>query len=608
MLERGMIETGARRVGAEQEMALVDASGRPAAVATDVLAHVDDARFTPELALFNLEANLPPMRLGGTFLRQLEDGLLDVVQRAEAAAAEAEARVLLTGILPTLRRDDLGLHNMTPLPRYRRLNDALLSLGDGKGFPIFIRGVDEVELRPDSVMFESANTSFQLHLQVEPGDFARLYNLAQLITAPLLAAAVNSPLLFGRRLWQETRVALFERSVDARSNAERARGGHPRVTFGSGWVQSSVVELFQEAAARFPAVITCEPDPPALEVVRRGEAPKLSSLLLHNGTVWRWNRACYGVANGVAHLRIENRILPSGPTVIDEVANAALFYGLMVGLGEVSETIPSRLDFSDAKGNFITAARQGLGAQLTWLDGRRVGAQALLLDELIPAARTGLRAIEVPEEDIERYLGIVEARIDVERTGARWLLDAVVALGPVPASVADAARLTQTMLARQTSGEPVHCWPVPAPADSDPRQALRTVGDIMSTDVFTVRPQDVVDLATSVMDWKNFRHVPVETANGDLVGLVSHRTLLRLQRGQGGDKAMESVSVESIMERDLHRVSPDLPLLEALEQLLEVKAGCLLVVSEERLVGIATGRDFLRATKALLDRTLDRTG
>ncbi len=600
MLEREMFETGIQRIGAEQEMALVDEHGNPAPVAMDVLDTLADKRFTTELAQFNLEANLPPQIFGGGCLRKLEEDLQNAVQTADAAACEEGARILLTGILPTLSHEYLSLRFMTPNPRYRQLNDGLRALGEGE-FPIYIRGIDELETRPDSVMFEAANTSFQLHLQVTPQDFARKYNLAQLITAPLLAASVNSPLFLGKRLWHETRMALFERSVDARSEAARARGRIPRVSFGSDWVRESVLELFRDAAARFPVVLTREPETSPEEMVERGAPPKLLALMLHNGTVWRWNRACYGVADGVAHLRIENRVLPAGPTVLDEVANAALFYGLMAGLDEVSSTVADRLPFDDARGNFVNAARQGLGARFHWLDRRRIDAQQLLLEELLPIARQGLESVQVDSADIDRYLGTIEERIRQRRTGARWMLDGFSRVDPKTSIEARTQQLTRRMIDLQASGDPVHRWPRLEGLEHQALQIPHTVGDIMSTDLFTVLPHDVVDLATSLMNWKHFRHVPVESADGRVVGLISHRALLRLEQHRNGSEGQEPVAVEAIMERDPECIGPETSLRKGLAALLASRRGCLLVTSDDRLVGIATERDFLQATATLIE-------
>jgi CBS domain-containing protein len=597
LLETGRIETGVRRIGVEQEMFLVDARGRPAPLATEVLGRLGEKCFTTELALFNLEANLDPQPFEGSFLSTLEGELRRLLGRVSEAAEASEAEVLLTGILPNFRRSDLGLHNMTPSPRYKQLNDALLRLR-GDSFSVVIRGLDEFEMRADNVMLESANTSFQLHLQVGPDEFPKMYNLAQLITAPLLAAAVNSPVIFGRRLWHETRVALFERSVDARTHTEQARGLGGRVSFGRDWVRGSVLELFREAATRYRTVLTRDPEGDSLADVRAGKAPKLAALMLHNGTVWRWNRACYGVNDGVPHLRVENRILPAGPTVLDEVANAALFYGLMAELEQEYEDVADLLPFDDAKGNFLAAARHGLDARFTWIGGQGVPAADLLLQTLIPAARRGLARVAVPAEEIDQYLGILQERVEKGRTGARWILESMAAMPPGTQPQARAEKVTEIMLHRQRTTDPVHRWALASAEEvARPEHGYRTVGDIMSTDLFTVRPQDVVDLATSVMDWRHVRHVPVETRQGELVGLISHRALLRLR-----EKAHQGpVAVETIMEREVHTIDRDMPLVAAMRHLLTVGSGCLLVVAQGRLVGIITERDCLRAAISLLD-------
>ncbi|MEM7049433.1 MAG: CBS domain-containing protein [Acidobacteriota bacterium] len=577
LIRQGAIESGVERMGLEQELFLIDRNGRPAPCGPELLAAVDDPRLTTELARFNLEANLPPKALGGSFLRELEDELTAILAMIATAGEAQGVRPLLTGILPSLRLDDLGLHNMTPLPRYRQLNDALAA-SRGGDFSVYIRGRDLLELRVEHVMFEAANTSLQLHLQSSADEIPHQYNLAQAITAPLLAAAVNSPVLFGRRLWHESRVALFESAVDARSRAERKRGKHPRVTFGSDWLHQSALELFRDTVARFPVILACDPK-------QSDGPPALAALNLHNGTVWRWNRICYGVADGVAHLRIENRVLPAGPTVLDEVANAALFYGLMKAFQGTAREIPSRLAFDDARGNFIKAARLGPTAELVWLDGQRCSARELLLDELLPAADAGLEEIGVPAEERQRYLGTIEQRLLQDRTGARWLMEAFSQPG------ASAPALCRRLEQHQSSGEPIHRWPAPT-AEQPPRRSL-CIADVMTQDVFTVKPKDIADLATSMMTWKHFRHVPVEASDGRLVGLLSHRALLELGRKGRTDGA---IAAEEIMDPEPLRVPPDLALLEAIRLLLDQRRGCLLVVDDnQHLIGIATEHDLLKA-------------
>lgn len=609
MIERDLFDTGARRVGAEQEMFLVDHDLKPAPVAVEVLEDAVDDRLVSELAKFNLEANADPRVLGGTALSEMEADLRELVRMANEHAERQGAQVLLTGILPTLRRSDLGLDNMTPSPRYRALNDALRSMR-GDDFQIAIKGIDELNVSHDNVMFEACNTSFQIHFQVAPDEFAKFYNVAQLVTAPVLAAAVNSPLFLGSRLWHETRVALFSSSIDDRSTARQARGYRPRVTFGDDWLKDSVLEIFREQIARFRVVLsTPEVDDP-LELLERGEVPDLNALRLHNGTIYRWNRACYGITNGVAHLRIENRVLPAGPTILDEVANAAFFFGLMSGVLESLGDPKDQLPFDVAKDNFFAAARHGLKAQFTWLDGKTMAAGELIRERLLPLARKGLEHVNVVQADIDRYLGVIAARVDAGRTGASWVLDSITAMGKSDDVSADMRerRLLSAMIENQQGGAPVHEWPLCqigqiAEREDEWRRGLQRVGQFMVTDLFTVQPTDLVDLAASVMDWEHVKHIPVEDDDGKLLGLVTHRTLLRLvARGGLGD---ETVIVSDIMIRDPKTVRRDTPTLEAMQEMRERGVGCLPVVDDEGvLVGMVTQSDLIRVSSHLLEKFL----
>ena len=599
MTARGMIETAPRRVGVEQEMFLTDRDGRAAPLSQPVLARLPEPNFTSELARFNLEVNLDPQSLDANFLGALEQRLTEAVDRVRAAAAEVGGEVILTGILPSLTEDDLTLANLSPDPRFRYLNDVI-SRARGGAIKVAIDGPDPIEVTLDSVMLEGASTSLQLHLQVDPAHGAALYNLAQLTAAPLLAAASNSPVLLGRRLWHETRVAVFERAVDFRSDAQVARRMPPRVCFGEGWLRQSLLEVFHDNAARYPVIMTLDAEPDPRGRVAAGVAPRLSALCLHNGTVWRWNRPCYAVADGRASLRIESRVLPAGPTIRDEVANAALFYGLMLGLAHTAPQIPARLRFEDAKANFVAAAQHGLAARFVWTDGQTVSAQELLLEELLPRARAGLADAGVSDDDAERFLGIVEERVATGRTGSNWLLE----------SVRDARHLGPElwreavilMSENQGSGDPVHRWSLSALQQRSKRASSRprTVADIMTRDVFTVRPDDIIDLATSVMSWKHIRHIPVEDERGELVGLLSARELLSVDAHAPGGEQSATVAVKMLMRRDPVTVAPGTPLSDAMARLLETDAGCVLVTSGGRLLGIATERDFLRIALELV--------
>ena len=530
MLDNDRIESGMPRIGAEQEMFLVDENLRPAPVSVEVLQHANDPRLTTEIARFNLEANLTPVGLTGNCFSQMEAELDDVLARARQSANHFGADVLLAGILPTLRKSDLTLDNLTPSPRYQQLNDSVIRLRGGP-FRIHIKGIDEINLMHDNIMMESCNTSFQIHFQVNPKEFAPLYNLAQAITAPVLAAAVNSPVLFGHRLWQETRLALFQHSTDARSVTQQARSHPTRVSFGDRWLDRSVLELFQEQVARFRMIMINEPSENPLALLASGEIPQLTALRMHNGTIWPWNRACYGVTKGVAHLRIENRVLPAGPTVLDEIANTAFFAGLMLSLTDEYGEVSKVLSFDDAKANLFAAARHGLNAQFNWVNGKSVAASTLILDHLLPLAHQGLKQANVNRADSERYLAVIEERVRSGQTGSQWMMKSLNALKDKPCEVRNRL-VAREMLVKQRTGDPVHRWPVLKASESDDwRQSYRTVGQFMATDLFTVRPDDLVDLAASVMTWRHIRHVPVEDNEGRLVGLVSHRALLKLLTG-----------------------------------------------------------------------------
>ncbi|MCI0392699.1 MAG: CBS domain-containing protein [Acidobacteria bacterium] len=604
LIDTGRIESGVRRIGAEQEMFLLDRTMRPAPVAMDVLKNAGDTRLTTELGKFNLEANLSPRPLAGRGLREMEEELSELMKIARLAARAFNADVLLTGILPTIRQSDLTLDNLAPIPRYYELNRALNHLRGGD-FNIHIKGLDELHANHDNLMFESCCCSFQVHLQVGPEEFAGLYNLAQAISAPLLAVAANSPLLIGHRLWHETRVALFQHSNDERSDARQARSHPPRASFGEGWIKDSVIELFHEDIARFRVILTMQIDEDPLALLARGELPELSALRLHNGTVWRWNRPCYGVNNGIAHLRIEHRPMPSGPSIIDEMANAAFFYGLMTALPSEYGGIEKLMTFDDAKSNFFASARYGLKAQLAWVGGRDYPASTLILEHLLPVAREGLKQAGVDADDCNRYLDIIEERVDRDQNGALWSLRSLAAMDEHGTRDMRHRALTEAMLEQQESGSPVSHWALAKlNGSTDWSFSYQTIAQLMSTDLFTVRPDDLVDLAASVMDWRHIRHVPVEDDESRLVGLISHRDLVRLLAQGLLARNENTITVKEIMKRDLLTVTPETPTLEALRMMRRCKVGCLPVIENGRLVGIVTAYDFLSLSVEIIEKQL----
>lgn len=597
MVQAGMIESGIRRMGAEQEMFLVDAAGRPAPLAEPMLDALDPD-FTTELGRFNLECNLPPRPLEGDCLGWLEERLDDALARARAAAAGLEGDVVLTGILPSIELSDLTLDRLSPGPRYHELNRLITDLAGGE-IRTLINGIDQLQLVHDNVMLEACNTSFQIHLQVGMAEAPLVYNLAQVVTAPVLAAAVNAPLLLQHRLWHETRIALFEQSLDIRTVAGRQRGSWQRVSFGHDWVQESPLEVFRDQIARHRVLLTRDTGPRSSTLLARGEVPPLRALAVHNGTVYRWNRLCYGILDGVPHLRIEHRPLPAGPTVVDEVANAALFYGLMIGLGHLLGDVRQMFRFEDVRANFLAAARSGLGATLRWgRDTQR--ADRLLLDHLLPIAHQGLERLDVPGDHRDRYLGIIEERVRTGRTGAQWQLDGFRTLAGARTRSVRTAELTRAMLERARTGEPVHRWAPPSrEPETEWRDQHRVVAQVMTTDLFTARPDDPVDVAVSVMDWKHIRHVPVEDDQGVLVGMLSYRALLRHAAAGTGSR-----TVGDLMHQAPLTVSPETSCVEAIRLMRGRGVGCLPVVHQGRLVGILSERDFLAVAARLFEEQL----
>jgi CBS domain-containing protein len=602
MLAEGSFETGMTRIGAEQEMFLVDGSWQPAPDAVAVLAAIADGHFTTEVGAFNLELNLDPQVFTGDCLRRLEAQLDQLLAIARACAGSVGLGVVLAGILPTIRKGDLSLDNMVQNPRYLALNSALMSLR-GEAYELHIKGTDELRVRQESVMAEACNASFQVHLQVTPDSFVNHYNVAQLLAGPVLACATNSPLLFGKRLWAETRIALFEQSVDTRRPAHHLRERTARVTFGTDWVHSSVVELYKEDITRFRPVLAPDDYVDPFAELAAGRIPALDALRLHTGTVWRWNRGCYGITDGAPHLRIENRVLPSGPSVVDEVANAALWLGLMRALADRHPEISRALPFEQVRSNFVAAARQGLAAKLVWLDGSEMGADALALDVLLPLADAGLASVGIDPADRERYLTVVERRVHSGHTGSRWLLNSLTAMRHQGTAGQRLNSLTAAMVARQRSGSPVAEWTAASLDEGGQWQHnFVTVEQLMTTDLVTVAEDDPVELAAHLMDWHRIRQVIVEDDEHRLIGLVSYRAILRLIARAS---PLEQMVVGEVMKRDPVCVGPDMAPLQALQLMRSFGIGALPVVVDQHLVGIVTEHDFMNVAGMLLLEQLD---
>ncbi len=606
MLDNDLFETGIRRIGAEQEMFLVNEAWRPASTAIEILEGIDGP-FTTELALYNLEANVEPRVLEGECFSSLEGRVHELVGAAREVAKASGTEIVLTGILPTLSKSDVTLENITPRSRYYALNEAFTTARGGEPYKLRIQGRDELYTAHESVMLESCNTSFQVHLQVEPAEFARFYNMAQVVTAPVMSAAVNSPVLFGKHLWHETRIALFQQSIDTRSGSVHMREMSPRVRFGEQWVNHSVSELFQEDVARFRVLLTREVDEDPFVELDAGRAPSLQALTLHNGTVYRWNRPCYGVGGGIPHLRIECRVIPSGPSITDEVANAAFWIGLVLGGVETYGDVRESIDFGEAKSNFLAAARNGLRAGFRWLDGRTWSASELILEEALPVARSGLAGAGVDSSDIDQYLGVIRERVERGTTGARWMVRSLDGMKEQGTRSERLTAVTAAMIAREKSGRPGHLWEDAEIGEAGGwRLNYERVEQLMTTSLFTVHQEELVDMVAFLMEKNQIRHVLVEDDDHSLVGLVSYRSVLRLMAEGFTRSAEDPPAVKEIMERDPRSVSPEMPTLEAIELMREHRVSCLPVVSHGKLVGIVSERDFMPLAYDLLGDRLGR--
>ena len=605
MLDQDWFESDVIRIGAEQEMVLVDdRNHKPALVAQQALEEMSSHTWLEsELAQFNLEITLTPQLFAGSCLRALEDETTGRLKVIREYLQPMGASPLLTGILPTLRKFDLSLDNLTPKERYRALMDAINQQLLGSEYELRITGIDELIIKHDSPMLEACNTSFQVHLQVAPDDFAPMYNIAQTLAAPVMAIAANSPLVFGRRLWHESRIAMFQQSIDTRSSHKHLRERAPRVDFGNDWLKKSILEIYKDDIARFRVLMSSDVKENSLEKIERGEVPKLKSLQVHNSTVYRWNRPCYGISdNGKPHLRIENRVLPSGPTVLDEVANAGFWLGLMVGFKEKYGDIREHILFAEARDNFMKAARYGIDTTFSWLDDRKVNARDLILEELIPIAREGLESKKVSADDIDRYLGVIQGRAEKHMNGARWLLRGYTKLLKEIDKDEALTVVTATMKQYQDTDLPIHEWPSPKVGDLvDYKPMALTVGECMTTDVFTVRKEDIIELVGEMMDWRRIRYVPIEDGKGKLEGLVTHRLIMRALLKETEDEA--AIAVADIMIKQPITTTAETTIRDAMSIMRENQVGSLPVINEQHeLIGIITEMDFLRITARLLDR------
>ncbi|MDO5534415.1 MAG: glutamate--cysteine ligase [Propionibacteriaceae bacterium] len=462
MLHAGAFTEEAHRTGLEIELNLVDADHQPSFANAEVLEAIANPEFQTELARFNIEFNVPPGDIAGSHLLDLEESLRGSLNEAQRRSAAHGHGIVMTGILPTVRLSHFEKPWMSDNTRFEALNDAMLT-ARGEDVHLDLEGTtgERLDAHIGSLAPESVCTSTQFHLLVAPRDFARGWNAAQVLAGPQLALGANAPFAFGHRLWAESRIGVFSQAADTRPIEYAQQGVRPRVFFGERWI-TSIFDLFEENSRWFPALLpeTTDEDPRA--VFAAGGTPTLAELTLHNGTIYRWNRPVYDVVGNRAHVRLENRVLPAGPTVADTVANAAFYYGALLHMARDERPVWTRMAFRSAQDNFEDAARHGIDADLFWPGLGETPASELVLRHILPLAQEGLEEWGVDAAAIDRYLGIIEGRCLAGVNGAEWQTRCVAAFEERGLDRADAlTAMTAAYAERMHSNDPVHTWDLP---------------------------------------------------------------------------------------------------------------------------------------------------
>jgi hypothetical protein len=460
MLSEARFHPERRSFGMEIELNLTDDAGDPALVNAAALEAIADPSFQTELGQFNVEINVAPRLLEGEVFTELERDARASLNDAEERSRTVGAHMMIIGILPTIGTDQLRAEVFSANPRYALLNEQVFA-ARGEDLEISIAGVERLAIHADTIAPEAACTSVQLHQQVEPEAFARYWNAAQALVGVQVAVAANSPFFCGKELWRETRIALFEQATDTRPEELKIQGVRPRVWFGERWI-TSIFDLFEENVRYFPSLLPVTEDEDPLETLERGDVPRLGELRLHNGTIYRWNRPIYDVVRDQPHLRVENRVLPAGPTVVDIMANAAFYYGLIRMIAEAERPLWSQMSFSAAEENFHAGARGGIEARLYWPGLGEVPAAELVLRRLLPLAHEGLAQWGVASADADRLLGIIERRCVTLRNGAAWqsqMFHRLYEDGRMDRGEA-LREMTRRYREHMHSNQPVHEWPV----------------------------------------------------------------------------------------------------------------------------------------------------
>ena len=566
------------RIGAEQEFCILDNNYRANPINSKILKKVSKEGFVNEIAKFNMELNTEPIDINKNCLKKLENILTKKINIVKKYAADFDSSVILTGILPTVRKYDLRYENITQNPRYFELCESINRIR-GKNFNLRIRGIDELVFEHDTPLVEGCNTGFQFHLQIGPKDFTKMYNISQLIAGPVLSVSVNSPMLFGKRLWHESRIAVFQQSTDTRIISGYHPGTLPRVTFGNDWVKKSIIEIFKEDIIRYKILLKSLKKFKNLNT----KNPKLEALSLHNSTVYRWNRPCYGIYKNKPSLRIESRMFPAGPTILDEIANSAFWLGLMMffkksEIFNFSETI----EFDDARSNFYSAAQQGIDCTFKWLNGKRIDARKLILNDLIPKAAIGLSSINIDPKDIEKYLNIIKERTSLRKTGSRWIIDSFDLLSKKVSNQNALTTITSKIIQNQKENIPIHKWDLAKNSVLINNPSKLLVEECMDRYIYSVYEHESFSLATKINDWKKHNYIVVINIKGKITGELTKDILTNNEFLKQKNK----IIIKDIMKKNPVTIKPDENILTAIKLIKRKKLEMLPVVENKLFIGI----------------------
>ena len=568
------------RIGAEQEFCLIDENFRPNPINEEIVKKVKKHGFVTEIAKFNMELNIEPIDLGSNALSKMEKVLLDKMDIVTKIANKHNADTILTGILPTVRKYDLRFNNITNNQRYFDLCNAI-NQSRGDKYKIDISGLDELIFQHDSPLIEGCNTGFQFHLQIDSKIFHQMYNFAQLIAAPVLATSVNSPMLFGKRLWNETRIAVFQQATDTRIIGNYHLESLPRVTFGNNWLKRSLIEIFKEDITRYKILLKSLTQ--KKQKIENPNLPELSALTLHNSTVYRWNRPCYGIYNKKPSIRIENRMLPSGPTIVDEIANSAFWLGLLIfyknsNIDDISEV----MKFDDARINFYSAAQQGIDATFRWFNGKRIEARKLILNELIPKAAIGLASINIKAKDIEKYLNIIKDRTTTRQNGARWIIDSYDTLSNKFSKQNSLTTITAEIIRNQKNNQPIHTWNIPKSSVVINNPSKLLIEECMDRDINSINENDVFNLAYQINSWTQKNYMVVVNNQGNITGILNKTVF----NNKSYISKRKEIIIKKIMQKNPTTITPSCNISNTLEIMHKNKLNILPVVEDKLFIGI----------------------